>query len=969
MTDGTSTTNAGLAAMNKLVQVHAAARQREQQQHQQQQLQKQQQRDSSVSAAADRAAAADAVSAAPNSAKAGTAAARPPLSAGVSPVAPLVSLLPTTAKASTTTNNNGGGSSSGPPSAAASSSDVAGLLLDDQGEDLVLRNQLLLARASDDRRARHRAEDDALYLRHTLSERDRKLEATAAALRKANAAAALAERQRDERDAAVAALKCASEALESRLRAADAERTRLLGALRDAAGNAAVGASPTAASAAATAALAGAGFAGMRASPSFAPASPPRSGSFGLAGASFAAGTGLVPALAASTGSEGGANGSPPDSLGARRFAELLAERMRTARLTRQLGGLRQEYERMAAAHESQMMEIEDAHSVATQRCLARGMVPVNEEARLLEEDAKETARPLRRCATSGALVTFDNLRRYGRGAASELPFREKLDLRTPEEKYIDAKVKVSSFGAPFQALRERTHRFAHEWKEAEDKALSALLYIFTESGRRTASLLSSPKDDFHKEVKSALFNTKRMLFDLVKNVNEGIKDVLNTERRVKQQWITEARPSRDFGAQVDIPPPEDPRIAAQAERIAHLERRLATMRDEHEAHSTELELQKERAEVNMQFLQQRAFKLHDSVFHALHSVYKHRFHWAPRCPNAFQGIDRQASKKRQLEVAYNVRVGEAIDADVTMLARFTEYFVSDDLFGVDLAGSTNPTIASVAGAVDKENHGAGAGPATGAAAKDKDDAIAVLMRRKEPVPVKRRIQAARRLSSQVDDMLRRETRLSGEAPAPSSEDAEVAGVIAGVVCVPTPQPPHHPAPPAGRRLSEPSPTTSPDMMAPPTQPPESSVAALQRRVQRRALSMTDAAHVAAAAAASSAHAAQAAAHAAAGHSAHVPTNPEGFRRLEEWQQHQHQLWEAKRRNSYGGPPAPLAGTAAFTPSGPTGATMALMSPSTVTLQFDPNTRDAMLSPEAFAPAFQRHAGGAQRTAGRVGLR
>ena len=488
--------------------------------------------------------------------------------------------------------------------------------------DLLLQNRILSSKAHDDRLGRQRAEEELRFAKHRLLDREAALASEHDATSKAAARASQLERKLCESESVAASLRVVIGQLNGKLEEASTSNAALKREY------------------------------------------------------SVLNGTAVT----------------RPDSAAPRKFAEVHKDKMTIIHLSKRLRNERAEFERTRCALENALMEEEDQNSAMSMRGMA---FPIARDAAQVHSSASSPVAAAqegqmltlkKRSSSGGNLVSFEGIKRYGRGNhALHIPFKEKLDLRTPEESFLDARIPISSFAPQFQTLRAAMSSFAHEWKNQTDSSLGALWYIFGETEKRGAGILANPKQDFTKELKAALFKTKVMIFDMIARMNTGIKDVLSVERKVKQQWINEARPSRDACVSADIPPPPDPRIAQMEKEIQYLKQRQQELQEEHNTKMQELEMLKEKAEVNTQFLQQRVFRLHDSVYNALHSVYKHRFHWAARCPNNFLSIDKNASKKQQLEVQYNVKLVEAIDQDISDLGRFADYFVSDDSFGVDL--------------------------------------------------------------------------------------------------------------------------------------------------------------------------------------------------------------------------------------------------------------------------------------------
>lgn len=579
-----------------------------------------------------------------------------------------------------------------------------------EDEELMLHQRILQSKSLDDRRARQRAEEDLKFARHKISERDRKLEEARAKLAVQSTTIGSLTKQLELRDSQNATLKAQVHDLTVQMDSVNNVNFRELEQMRE--------------------------------------------------------------SLNASRMLSGSICSNVPDNAGSGKLtrqhsnlSNYIAQKAKNIGLRRKFKSVATYHEKANQAMECALMEEADMHSVVTERCLARGVQPINDLLKAemgLDVDVKdETNGDGKRVS---CLVSYDGLKRYGRGNNNVLSFNEPLVCKMPEDVFIDAKVKASSFNAEYEEFRKSVHSFAKTFKKDSDNALNGLWFIFTEKDKGPRScVLANPKEDFQKEVRAALTKTKTNLLDLVRTFNTNMKSLLGNERRVKQQWLLEQRPVRHMEVQVDIPPPEDPRIAELQDEVNFLRSRQAQIHEEHTGKSQDLEMHREKAEVNMQFLQQKVFSLHNAVHTALHSVYKHRYHWGPRCPNHFAPLnqDKAASKKRQLEVGYNVLLGQAIDLEIKSLGQFADYFVSDQLFGVDLAAAFNPVSTKEQDSKD------GAG---------KEDATCLVMRKKEAVPMKKfKVDQARKLSTQLDTMLREEkaTVATGSPPTATLDAME----------------------------------------------------------------------------------------------------------------------------------------------------------------------------------------------------
>jgi hypothetical protein len=420
-----------------------------------------------------------------------------------------------------------------------------------------------------------------------------------------------------------------------------------------------------------------------------------------------------------------------PSSLGPRRLSvsTMLKDKVTIMQQRRMLEKMSGELQAISQAYESSQMEQEDQAAMNWHRALARG----NSMDAQFRPQAK-------------AMITFEGVKRSTRGVQNVLSFKEVLDLKTPEEVYLDSRVKQSAFHEQIQPMREQMMALWKEWKLTTDTSYNAMQFIFGEVEKRGACILTNPKEDFAKELRNAVLKTKKLIFDAMRRMNKGITDILTVERKVKQKWLTEARPSKDAAVEADFAPPEDPRIAALTEKVEFLQSLLQRTRDDFDHRTRDTEMQREKAEINMLFLQQKVFELHQAVYDALHAVYKHRFKWTQRMPNNFLNVAKDCGKKKLLEVHFNVALGEAIDHEIANLRKFGEYIVSDDLFGTDQSGAMKET-----------------------------DSAVTFGRRKDRVLVnKKQIASARRLSSAVTSLLDQEKSVKVSESQGESESSNV---------------------------------------------------------------------------------------------------------------------------------------------------------------------------------------------------
>lgn len=438
-----------------------------------------------------------------------------------------------------------------------------------------------------------------------------------------------------------------------------------------------------------------------------------------------------------------------------RRFEETFHDKVSIIRLEKKVRQHFNKRELTMQALETNAMEAEDARSMLANELGVIDKVIVKEE-----DDSTSTARGRPRASS---LVSFESVKRHtGSRGVGSLPYREKLDLRTPQDGFVEAKVKSSAFEAQLTPLRDALYKLAGELKESNDKTLGSLFYIFEDSSKRGRGLLANPKEDFEKEIRENIVSVRMKLHSMVQTISKNFVDLINAEKPIRLRWAYESRSSVDFSCQVEVPPPEDPRIEQLREQLNFVNGRSTQLRKEFTTKLNHMELLKDKAEVNTQYIQQKLFQLHDGMYQALHAIYRHRYHWVNRFTNSFQGIDRTAKKSTALEVNFNVKLGQAVDEDLHFLRKLADYFVSDDLFGADLAVA-DPLAGS------NKNH---------------DNNYLVAKRKAAAIPTRKKIDQARKLSGQLETYLRDELNVLAEQQ--EQQQAQPAASATRVYQMPT---------------------------------------------------------------------------------------------------------------------------------------------------------------------------------------
>lgn len=580
------------------------------------------------------------------------------------------------------------------------------LMLTAQQEDLLLQNRILSSRIHEERLARQKIDEDVKFLKHQLHLRDRRIDAFDAERSKLESRLSQLQKLVDEKDHANVQLKQNTFALHHQI---DDLKSKVLELQRE-----------------------------NRNARSFL-----ASDSHYHHPAGVSRGQATTPAASD------------------RRFEEMFRDKVAIIRLQKKVRSHFATRESTMQALETNAMEAEDARSTLANEL---GLIGKTDWKRNDEGDDRDDV-----SAASGtrprrsSLVCFDSVKRHGRGC-NALPYHEKLDLSTPQDAFVEAKINASAFAQHVAIIRQTMHTLAHEVKAANDKSLQSLYFIFEDSCKKGRGLLANPREDFEKEIRQSIVALRMKLHEAVRAVQNNIIQFINAEKPMRMKWALEGAPRIDFECQVDIPSPEDPRIAELREQLHFVNSRTNSVRQELTLKMTNMELLRDKAEVNTQYIQQKLFQLHDSLYHSLHSIYRHRYHWINRFANSFQSIDRHAKRSQQLEVNFNVKLGQAVDEDMHYLRKLADYFVSDELFGADLsAADPSKDCRDGTGAVSTAY---------------------LVAKRKDGMPVRRKmIDHARRLSGQMECFLKNEQQAKAQAEQQQAA-AEDEGALCGFAAV-----------------------------------------------------------------------------------------------------------------------------------------------------------------------------------------
>ncbi len=700
-------------------------------------------------------------------------------------------------------------------------------LADHTAEDVLLENRILKTRMHDEKIGRQRADDEIRFLKQQLASRDRTLASVKESLSVAEQRNGQLQRLVDDKEIAIA------------------ELTRKAGLLREKADEAF--------------------FSKQRGEDVHATTGPTTVGVV----------IGKTPKLGG--GGPGGLLGSitgaakPHSAKGGFSFKDRFHDIVTMLRLKKKLRQIKLRHEATMQNVETDLMALEDERSQQVHECgtINKKFVP-------MEDGGEEASQNNTRSRTSSAarrssLISFEGVRRHGRGLSGHLPYKETVHFVTHEDKFVDAKIHASAFATQLQPLRSDIVKHVSTMKDFIDNSLSALYFIFSDVAPGGRKLLAQPVHDYEKEIKAILTKTKIHLFELMKTAHAVAKDVSSAEKKVKQQWLLDHRANhKDVAVSVDIPPPEDPRIAKQQEQLDFLKTRISHVQEEQTRKVADLELSRDAAESTTKFIHAKIFDLHDATYEALHAVFRQRYRWTARFPNSFHGIERKPATTKALAVKYNLKLGEAVNEDVQYLKKFAEYFLSDDLFGADLVASAKDEVAASAEAFSKKRGGEALGQR------------------------RRTIDAARAMSNKLDEVdewattgdteVRQLTRSRSLADIPRGASAGEKENYCGF---------GGPPPRVVR-----SACNSPEL-----KPSRPSTAGSQRSMSKTSAGLRPAASSAAS------------------------TPVEGFHRMEEWHKHQQNVWEQKKQR-----PSQCSANVAPPGINPQQEVMLL---SKVTLQFD----------------------------------
>eukprot|EP01006_Ploeotia_vitrea_P031688 TRINITY_DN63995_c0_g2_i1.p1 TRINITY_DN63995_c0_g2~~TRINITY_DN63995_c0_g2_i1.p1 ORF type:complete len:1008 (-),score=109.85 TRINITY_DN63995_c0_g2_i1:45-3068(-) len=317
---------------------------------------------------------------------------------------------------------------------------------------------------------------------------------------------------------------------------------------------------------------------------------------------------------------------------------------------------------------EQSIMEYEDEYSPDTVKTVLDNIKKAKEEEKRVERQRVE-----RRTLVS---YTTEKHEHY------QLNFREPVQMKANDDDYAAALMKRSAFGETLGLIKQDLGGILADFKRANDEGLSCLWMIFTEKHN-----LFRPKDDFFKQTKAALQKSTLFVKDFARKANLLTKKFTDREKTVKIQWKLEGVDRADSWCEADLP--TQATLEAEAE-VLMLKRRISELTSKFTERESTLELNLEKAETNLRFLQQRCLELHKAVFHSMRTVYKHRFKWTAKFQDPLRELNRAINESRRkpqaLDVTFNLSLGEVVARDIELLKKFSDYFMGDSFFGADMS-------------------------------------------------------------------------------------------------------------------------------------------------------------------------------------------------------------------------------------------------------------------------------------------
>eukprot|EP01059_Diplonema_ambulator_P014162 TRINITY_DN2500_c0_g1_i1.p1 TRINITY_DN2500_c0_g1~~TRINITY_DN2500_c0_g1_i1.p1 ORF type:complete len:654 (+),score=97.15 TRINITY_DN2500_c0_g1_i1:703-2664(+) len=268
-----------------------------------------------------------------------------------------------------------------------------------------------------------------------------------------------------------------------------------------------------------------------------------------------------------------------------------------------------------------------------------------------------------------------------------------RTDISSIDDEYAEVKASQSSFHEQLTQLKQDLKPILCEFKDSSDQALQTLERIlWPHVGRHPR-----PREAFGKQARAHLVKSKMLLADGIRRLNNAIFDFVAEEKEVKKTWAKEyilSLPRADADCQTDIPTgPTEEEKRLQAE-VSMLKERIASMRTTNAKTERQLAWDRDRAKLNLQYLQEKFVDLHRELYTALHQVYKHRFRWIDRHTDPLRAFtNSDVSKRNHADVQFNLGLGEVFTVDTEQLKKFGDYFTRDDLFGMDMSAKDAPQL------------------------------------------------------------------------------------------------------------------------------------------------------------------------------------------------------------------------------------------------------------------------------------
>eukprot|EP01002_Notosolenus_urceolatus_P005940 NODE_2585_length_1084_cov_8.801932_g2149_i0.p1 GENE.NODE_2585_length_1084_cov_8.801932_g2149_i0~~NODE_2585_length_1084_cov_8.801932_g2149_i0.p1 ORF type:complete len:340 (-),score=81.01 NODE_2585_length_1084_cov_8.801932_g2149_i0:64-996(-) len=215
-----------------------------------------------------------------------------------------------------------------------------------------------------------------------------------------------------------------------------------------------------------------------------------------------------------------------------------------------------------------------------------------------------------------------------------------------------------------------------------------------------------------YSEMKATLSKSKKMSAGFVRLINRFIKQLCDVEKTALQDYIVSTRSEQLMNAAVQVKLP-DPLVEEERKKMTVEKLALKRAFGDAEKLENQSRVAMERVSTQLDQYKNAMYEVHLSIYKMFHSFYKHRWKWTDRLRDplrvvAGQELDaaKEHNAKEVYRTAFRTYMMEVLEADNILLSRFTQYVVSDHLFGSDVA---------IAGAPKKQQKPEKAGAAKGA--------------------------------------------------------------------------------------------------------------------------------------------------------------------------------------------------------------------------------------------------------------